>query len=118
MMNQTTTCSQQSGNTSYHQAFSGSSQSLLMDIINQASFAMDDILLYLDTHPCDQAALDYYRRVASARMNAMNAYQANYGPLMVDQVHNGNDWTWMKGKWPWEGGRQTCGDMKKDCSTR
>ena len=37
----------------------------LMDMINQASFAMDDVLLYLDTHPCDQAALNYYHSVAN-----------------------------------------------------
>ena len=29
----------------------------LMSIITQSSFALDDIKLYLDTHPCDEEAL-------------------------------------------------------------
>ena len=29
----------------------------LWQTINEAGFAMDDINLYLDTHPCDQEAL-------------------------------------------------------------
>lgn len=109
MMNHMNSCTQ---------PYAGQSCRQLMDIIDQTSFAMDDILLYLDTHPCDQAALDYYRRVVSARRNAMNAYQASCGPLMVDQVATDNYWTWITGKWPWEGGNRPCGDMKNACSTR
>ncbi len=90
----------------------------LMEMINQASFAMDDVLLFLDTHPCDQAALNYYHYVANARMNAMNAYQASYGPLLVDQVTSDNYWTWVNGTWPWEGGNSVCGDMRNACNTR
>ena len=32
----------------------------LLNMIDQASFAMDDVLLYLDTHPCDRQAFAYY----------------------------------------------------------
>lgn len=90
----------------------------LMDMIDQTSFAVDEILLYLDTHPCDQNALNYYHYVAEARKNAMAAYQAGYGPLMADQVTSDNYWTWVQGKWPWEGGNCVCGDMRNACNTR
>lgn len=90
----------------------------LMNMINQASFAMDDVLLYLDTHPCDQAALNYYHYVTNLRKNAMAAYQASCGPLMAEHVDSGNYWTWVKGKWPWEGGSCACGDMKNACNIR
>ena len=33
-------------------------QHQLLSMIDQASFAMDDVLLYRDTHPCDRAALN------------------------------------------------------------
>ena len=92
--------------------------SQLLDMIDQASFAMDDVLLYLDTHPCDQAALDYYHYVTNARQTAMNAYQASCGPLMADQVNSNNYWTWVSGKWPWEGGDCACGDMRNACNTQ
>lgn len=75
----------------------------LLKQINEASFAMDDVLLFLDTHPDDAAAMQYYRNVVAMRKNAMDAYQNQFGPLMVDSV-TGNRWDWVTEKWPWEGG--------------
>ena len=69
----------------------------------QASFAMDDVLLYLDTHPEDQEALSYYHYVVGLRDEAMDAWQRQYGPLMVDAVQSTDRWTWITEKWPWEG---------------
>ncbi len=78
----------------------------LLNVIDQASFAMDDVLLYLDTHPCDQAALSYYQSAAGMRRQAMDAYQQSCGPLMADSVNSaGACWLWVQGPWPWEGGR-------------
>ena len=40
----------------------------LMKIINQASFAMDDVKLFLDTHPSCSEAIEYYKKVKKIRM--------------------------------------------------
>ena len=48
--------------------------SQLLDYITQVSFAVDEVVLYLDTHPYDPAALDYYHQAVRARENAMKAY--------------------------------------------
>ena len=32
----------------------------LMNVIYETGFVIDDVLLYLDTHPCDKKALEYY----------------------------------------------------------
>jgi len=46
----------------------------LMNRINAASFAVDDVKLFLDTHPCDKDAMEYFekyqemRKYASARI--------------------------------------------------
>lgn len=93
-------------------------QNQLLSIIDQTSFAVDDILLFLDTHPCDKAALNYYHYVTNLRRDAVNTYEANYGPLTVDQVRSDQYWTWIQGKWPWEGGNSTCGDMRNVCNIR
>lgn len=95
-------------------------QNQLLSIINQASFAMDDAVLYLDTHPCDQAALNYYHYVANLRQNAKANYEASYGPLTAGQVRSDQRWLWIQGKWPWEGkgGKNACGTMKSGCNTR
>lgn len=76
---------------------------MLMQKINEASFAMDDVILYLDTHPDDRDALNYYHYVVNLRKDAMDAYQSQFGPLMPDGVRDNTAWSWLAGKWPWEG---------------
>ena len=75
----------------------------LMQQIDEASFAMDDVALFLDTHPNDTAAMQYYKNVVTMRKNAMDAYESQFGPLMIENV-NGCSWDWVTEKWPWEGG--------------
>ena len=84
----------------------GSNCQQIMDVINQASFAVDDLLLYLDTHPCDAAALNYYHHMAQMRKEAMEAYQSQCGQLMADQTRSDSRFLWVEGPWPWEGGIQ------------
>ena len=78
----------------------------ILQALDQASFALDDVTLYLDTHPMDRDALNYYQYVRSLRNQAMNAYTDQYGPLMKDQENSTTSWTWVKGPWPWEGGNE------------
>ena len=75
----------------------------LLRRVYEASFAMDDIILYLDTHPNDQDALNYYYYVVELRKQAMEAYEAQCGPLMIDGVRSENYWAWLNDPWPWEG---------------
>ena len=75
----------------------------LMKQLNEASFAMDEASLFLDTHPDCAEALQYYRTVNNMRQSALNAYERQYGPLFIDHV-TGNTWSWLTEKWPWEGG--------------
>ena len=91
----------------------------LMNQIYQYSFAVDDVHLYLDTHPDDQEALNYYRTMRESQNEAVCAYEKQFGPLTADRVRDcDNYWTWINDPWPWEGGAHRCGSMKKDCNTR
>lgn len=76
----------------------------LLQRINEASFAVNDILLYLDTHPCCEEALAYYREHAEERKNLMKEYAKAYGPLTVDDAleTDGSTWKWMEQPFPWE----------------
>ena len=49
--------------------------SALLRKVYEASFAVDDVILYLDTHPDDQDALNYYQYVSELRKQAMDAYE-------------------------------------------
>ena len=75
----------------------------LMKKVYETGFALDDILLYLDTHPTDAEAMNFYRYARQANREAVRAYEQVYGPLMITQVDS-KDWSWMKNPWPWEGG--------------
>ncbi len=72
--------------------------------IQQLGFTVDDIVLYLDTHPNCQKALAYYQRQRDLLREAREEYNRKYGPLTVDDLQaDANTWTWVQQPWPWEG---------------
>lgn len=78
-------------------------QKQLLMYIAQVSFALTEANLYLDTHPCDQDAMDYYRQVKKLRKEALEKYQSQFGPLLNDGVRS-DTWDWVDAPWPWESG--------------
>lgn len=67
-------------------------------------FVIADTALYLDTHPTDPLALDYYDRIRALNKQAVAEYTACYGPITMDDVDTKNKWTWIEKPWPWEMG--------------
>ena len=77
----------------------------LLYYIDVVSFAALDASLYLDTHPRDEEAMEYFNHFNEARQQAMQEYSRRFGPLNTDQVTDSSDeWTWATTAWPWEGG--------------
>ena len=78
----------------------------LMDVIDQASFAVDEVKLYLDTHPCDAEALSYFHEMSRKRNQALKEYAAAYGPLTIDtaEASCADRWNWVNEPWPWQEG--------------
>ena len=74
----------------------------LMTVINETSFAMYDCVLFLDTHPTCQEALQFYQKCKILNEEAREEYTAKYGPLTSDDVNDTNTWTWNCGPWPWQ----------------
>lgn len=70
------------------------------------SFAVDDVKLYLDTHPRDQEALDFFYEYNKKRNQLLKEYAKYYGPLTVDTaVPSCSDrWNWINEPWPWQEG--------------
>ena len=68
--------------------------------INVVSFAVDDIKLFLNTHPDNQEALNYYQEYSRLRNEALKKYAEEFGPLTVDYAMRSDSYTW---KWQ-EGG--------------
>lgn len=90
MMNQNCSCSREQ----------------LLQQINEVSFAVNDIHLFLDTHPNCQEAFDYYKEKVMERKKLMKEYSEKIGPLTADDVWKSSDncWKWVKEAFPWEKG--------------
>ena len=72
----------------------------LMKKIQALSFAKVETELYLDTHPDNKNALEYYRELVGELDDAMTKYQNEVGPIFSEGTV-GDRWHWVDGKWPW-----------------
>lgn len=80
------------------------SQSQLLKWIDEVSFAVTDIVLYLDTHPDDPDALAFFNHYNEERKKAVALYSSTYTPLTLDSIQECDRWRWASEPWPWEGG--------------
>ena len=76
----------------------------LMNLINKLSFALDDTRLFLDTHPDNQEALEYFERTVHLRNRAVNDYTAKYGPVNQYVLNTSQGYNWNSCPLPWNGG--------------
>lgn len=76
----------------------------LLQSINQVSFAIDDLLLFLDTHPREKRALEYFSELSARRNELLKKYAELHGPLTVDTANDSclRSWQWMEQPFPWE----------------
>ncbi len=73
--------------------------------IDMISFTLCETALYLDTHPEDKEAMEYYNHFLKMRREALAEYSSRFTPLTLDEVNCEEDyWKWVKDKWPWERG--------------
>lgn len=87
-----------------NQNCSSMSQERLLCYLNEVSFAVSDILLYLDTHPEDAQAMAFYRENVAARKEALKEYARRFGPLTIDTADDASStsWEWIEKPFPWE----------------
>ena len=77
----------------------------LLNEIDECSFAVNDMLLYLDTHPTDREALAYCEDHIAMRNKALKEYAVLYGPMTIDTADDASSecGEWVNTPWPWEG---------------
>ena len=78
-------------------------QSQLMNQIQSYAFAINDLILYLDTHPNDEKALSLYNDYANEYRKMYEEYERRFGPLSI--YCPCNSYRWIASPWPWEGGK-------------
>ena len=76
------------------------SQKDLLNQIMSLNFAINDLTLYLDTHPEDQTAIRMHSEYSEKQILLTAEYQRLYGPLTIN--FTSNSWDWIDEPWPWE----------------
>lgn len=71
-------------------------------MIQELSFAIQELALYLDTHQDDAEALELYRRYQELYNTQRMEYAQKYGPLSHMDPVNTEKYTWLNDPWPWE----------------
>lgn len=74
----------------------------LMKEIQNIWFAMYDLLLYLDTHPCDKKAFRMFKELGEKKSDLYCEYVNNYGPLTAFDTAERSSFDWLNSPWPWE----------------
>lgn len=75
----------------------------LLRRVQEHSFYMRDLGLYLDSHPTDGQALALFREHAALYRECADAYAERFGALRWEQVSEEDGWAaWSNTPWPWE----------------
>ncbi len=72
----------------------------LLQGVDEASFYMQDLKLYLDTHPCDTVAIEMFREACRQYKTCKEAFECNCYPLTSCGSRDDNNWDWLMGAWP------------------
>ena len=75
-----------------------------LEYIMMLGFCRDDMGLYLDTHPDDKRAMEYFNQCVDLYEKAKATYEQQFGPLNMDRGVMGDSFIWNQTRQPWEGG--------------
>ncbi len=76
-------------------------RSKLLKQLQVADFALHETALFLDTHPKNKKALEYYKKMKAKREEIAEQYRKLYSPLTYYEVRY-DQWNWVDGPWPWQ----------------
>jgi len=81
---------------------------ILMGKISSISFAINDLTLYLDTHPDCPEGTPLFHQLSKERMDLLAEYASKYNPLtqlsMVTASLDNSKYAWAEGPMPCEWG--------------
>lgn len=74
---------------------------MLMQKIMEYKFAINDMALFLDTHPCNDKALKHHNHYVCEYKKLVQKYESKHGPLSIEA--DIDSWEkWVYDQWPWE----------------
>ena len=69
--------------------------------LQKVSFALVEVILYLDAYPNCEKAKKYYKELTAERHALIQGLAEAGVPMSAMNLNNG-EWVWTKGPWPWE----------------
>lgn len=79
-------------------------QSRMLKDISIVSFTLVELTLYLDTHPYDKQAMDYFNHYSHIENQMKQEFATKYYPLNATHSQDTKEWSWALAPMPWEGG--------------
>ncbi|QQE77620.1 spore coat protein CotJB [Alicyclobacillus sp. SO9] len=71
--------------------------------LQAVDFVVNDLVLYLDTHPEDQQALSQFNQFQRRKQTLAQQFEASFGILSGSGAHHtGQRWAWTESPWPWQ----------------
>ena len=78
-------------------------KAVLLNKISKVGFILNELALFLDTHPENVQALRHYEFYQKKHDELTREYENKYGHFLTRRMANNSDrWTWCDGPWPWE----------------
>lgn len=74
----------------------------MLKCITETGFALDDARLFLDTHPHEEKAMEYYEKLRVTKKRLTQEYAEMFSPLLPDDVSKCEKFMWAEGPWPWQ----------------
>ena len=73
--------------------------------LQQLSFSLVDLNLFLDTNPENQQAVEDYNRLFEQYWEAKSNFELQFGPMNnFGHCPASYPWSWINDPWPWERG--------------
>ena len=77
-------------------------EQLLRDI-GMVGFTLVELTLFLDTHPFDRSAMEYFNHYAKIMGQLEREFTQKYFPLSISMAESNKEWRWGMAPLPWEG---------------
>lgn len=75
----------------------------MLENIGTLGFVMIEFALYLDTHPYDRNAMEYFNHYSRIRNQMVAEFSRDFYPLTLGMAESNREWRWGMAPLPWEG---------------
>ncbi|HKM03647.1 MAG TPA: spore coat protein CotJB [Lachnospiraceae bacterium] len=84
--------------------YSGNEQQEMIHEISIVDFVLVEMTLYLDTHPMESEAIDYFNHYCKIKNKLLKEFAAKFYPLTLSTADvYSKEWKWALAPLPWEG---------------